>query len=121
MVMGALGLLLGTFGLVVVLSRSILERKQEIALLRAIGYDRTRIRKLITREYLFLLFWGILTGFGSAIIATLPSILSSHSGTSFSSILIWLVILVVNGWFWIRLISSISLNNPRIFEGLRNE
>ena len=121
MVMGALGLLLGTFGLVVVLSRSILERKQEIALLRAIGYDRTRIRKLITREYLFLLFWGILTGFGSAIIATLPSILSSHSGTSFSSILIWLVILVVNGWFWIRLVSGISLNNPWIYEGLRNE
>lgn len=121
MVMGALGLLLGTFGLVVVLSRSVLERKQEIALLRAIGYDRVRIRKLITREYLFLLFWGIITGFGSAIIATLPSILSSHSGTSFSSILIWLVILVVNGWFWIRLVSSISLNNPRIYEGLRNE
>jgi len=121
MVMGALGLLLGTFGLVVVLSRSVLERKQEIALLKALGYDRAKIRKLIMREYLFLLFWGIVTGFGSAIIATLPSILSTHSGTSFNSILIWLILLVVNGWFWIRLVSSVSLNSPRINEGLRNE
>ncbi len=121
MVLGALGLLLGTFGLIVVLSRSILERRQEIALLKAVGYPRKEIRKLITREYFFLLFWGILSGFGSAIIATLPSILSSHSGTSFSTILIWLLILVINGWFWIRLLTSASLSNPQIYEGLRNE
>lgn len=121
MVLGALGLLLGTFGLIVVLSRSILERRQEIALLKAVGYPRKDIRKLITREYFFLLFWGILSGFGSAIIATLPSILSSHSGTSFSTILIWLLILVINGWFWIRLLTSASLRNPQIYEGLRNE
>ncbi|MFO7668567.1 MAG: ABC transporter permease [Bacteroidales bacterium] len=121
MVMGALGLLLGTFGLVVVLSRSILERRQEIALLKAVGYGRKEIRQLITREYLFLLFWGILTGFSAAIIATLPSILSAHSGTSFSTILLWLLILSVNGWIWIRVVTSISLNNPRIYDGLRNE
>lgn len=121
MLMGALGLLLGTFGLVVVLSRSILERKQEIALLKAVGYPRKEIRKLITREYFFLLFWGILSGFGSAIIATLPSILSPNTGTSFSTILIWLLILVFNGWFWIRVLTSISLKNPNIYEGLRNE
>jgi len=121
MVLGALGLLLGTFGLIVVLSRSILERRQEIALLKAVGYPRKEIRKLITREYFFLLSWGILSGFGSAIIATLPSILSSHSGTSFSTILIWLFILVINGWFWIRLLTSVSLRNPQIYEGLRNE
>ncbi len=121
MVMGALGLLLGTFGLLVVLSRSLLERRQEIALLKAVGYKRKEIRKLISREYLFLLFWGIFAGFGSAIIATLPSILSSHTGTSFSSILLWLLILIFNGWIWIRVVTSLSLKNPRIYEGLRNE
>lgn len=121
MVLGALGLLLGTFGLVVVLSRSILERRQEIALLKAVGYSAKKIRRLISREYFILLIWGILSGFGAAIIATLPSILSSHSGTSFSTILIWLVILVANGWFWIHILTTISLKNPHIYEGLRNE
>ncbi len=121
MMLGALGLLLGTFGLVVVLSRSILERKQEIALLKAVGYSRKEIRKLITREYLILLIWGIIAGFGSAIIATLPSILSSHTGTSFSTILVWLVILVLNGWVWIRVVTVRSLKNPHINDALRNE
>lgn len=121
MVLGALGLLLGTFGLLVVLSRSILERKQEIALLKAVGYSRSQIRRLLSREYLILLFWGIFSGFGSAILATLPSILSANTGTSFSSILIWLVILLANGYLWIAVLTSLSLRNPRIYEGLRNE
>jgi len=121
MVMGALGLLLGTFGLVVILSRSIQERKQEIAMLRAVGYGRSRIRRLVVSEYVLLLSVGIGTGFITAIIATLPSILSSHTGTSFTSILIWLLILVANGWLWIQLITRSALRGDSIYTALRNE
>ena len=121
MVMGALGLLVGTFGLVVVLSRSILERKQEIALLKAVGYGRKEIRKLIVREYMILLLAGIGTGFLTAIVATLPSILSPHTGISFSSILIWLVLLLANGWIWIHLVTSQALRDQSIYNSLRNE
>lgn len=121
MVMGALGLLLGIFGLAVVLSRSIQERKQEIAMLRAVGYGRSQIRKLVVREYLILLLLGIGAGFLAAIIATLPSILSAHTGTSFSSIVLWLIVLVVNGWLWIQLITRSALKDNRIYTALRNE
>ena len=86
LVMGALGLLLGTFGLLVVLSRSIMERKQEIALLKAVGYGRETIRKLVVREYVILLLMGIGTGFLTAVIATLPSMLSPNTGTSFTTL-----------------------------------
>ena len=121
MVMGALGLLVGIFGLVVVLSRSILERRREIALLKSVGYSRNKIGRLIVVEYLFLLWAGILAGFGSAIVATLPAILSSHTGTSFTSILLWLGILVLNGWIWILLITRISLRNRTLYNSLRND
>ena len=121
MAMGALGLLVGTFGLVVVLSRSILERKQEIALLKALGYRRREIRRLVVREYLVLLLVGIGTGFVTAVVATLPSILNSHAGTSFNSILLWLVILVVNGWCWIQVVTRSALNRKAIYEALRND
>jgi ABC-type antimicrobial peptide transport system permease subunit len=119
--MGALGLLVGTFGLVVVLSRSILERKQEIALLKAVGYQRKEIRSLVVREYMILLLAGIGTGFVTAILATLPSILNAHTGTSFTSILIWLLVLTFNGWFWIQLVTRSALNNDSIYSALRNE
>ncbi len=121
MVLGALGLLVGTFGLVVVLWRSVMERSQEIALLKAVGYGRNEIRSLVVREYMFLLLMGIGTGFVTAIIATLPSILNSHTGTSFTSILIWLLVLVLNGWFWIHLVSRVALKNEAIYSALRNE
>ncbi|TFH26127.1 MAG: ABC transporter permease [Bacteroidia bacterium] len=121
MALGALGLLVGTFGLVVVLSRSILERKQEIALLKAVGYARKEIRKLVVREYMILLLAGIGTGFVTAIVATLPSLLNTHTGTSFISILIWLLVLVVNGWFWIELVTRSALKNDSIYSALRND
>jgi hypothetical protein len=121
MVMGALGLLLGTFGMVVVLSRSIQERKQEIAMLRAVGFGKVQIRKLVVREYVLLLTVGVGTGFITAIIATLPSLLSAHTGTSFSSILIWLLVLLANGWLWIQLITRSALKGDSIYEALRNE
>jgi putative ABC transport system permease protein len=119
--LGALGLLVGTFGLVVILSRSILERKQEIALLKAVGYRRKEIRKLVVREYMILLLAGIGTGFVTAIVATLPSILNAHTGTSFTSILIWLLVLVLNGWFWIQLVTRSALNKDSIYSALRND
>jgi putative ABC transport system permease protein len=121
MVLGALGLLVGTFGLVVVLWRSIMERSQEIALLKAVGYGRREIRRLVVREYMLLLLMGIGTGFVTAIVATLPSILNAHTGTSFNSILIWLVVLVVNGWIWIQLVTRSALKNESIYSALRNE
>jgi len=121
MVMGALGLLLGTFGLVVVLSRSIQERKQEIAMLKAVGYGRKQIRNLVVREYVILLSAGIGAGFLTAIIATLPSLLSAHAGASFSSILLWLLVLLVNGWIWIQLITRSALRGESIYTALRNE
>ena len=121
MVLGALGLLVGTFGLVVVLWRSVLERSREIALLKAVGYSRRQIRSLVVREYLFLLFMGIGTGFVTAIVATLPSLVNPDTGTSFSSILIWLAVLVVNGWIWIQLVTRSALRNEAIYSALRNE
>ncbi len=39
--LGALGLLLGTFGLAAVLARNVLERRRELGLLGAIGFTRT--------------------------------------------------------------------------------
>jgi putative ABC transport system permease protein len=121
LVMGALGLLLGTFGLVVVLSRSIMERRQEIALLKAVGYGRKTIRKLVVREYVILLLMGIGSGFLTAVIATLPSITSPNTGTSFTTILLLLLLLVGNGWLWIRVVTASALKERTLVTALRNE
>jgi putative ABC transport system permease protein len=121
LVMGALGLLLGTVGLAIVLYRSILERKSEISLLRAVGYSLHQIKSMIIREYMFLLIAGSGIGFLAAIIATLPSILSPNMEVSFVTIILVLIILLLNGWFWSWLLTGSGLKNKDIYTALREE
>ena len=53
--LGGLGLLLGTIGLATVMFRNVLERRRELGLLRAVGYDRAGMTVMIVAEAGFLL------------------------------------------------------------------
>jgi ABC-type antimicrobial peptide transport system permease subunit len=121
LVLGALGLLLGTVGLGIVLFRTLLERRNEIALMKAVGFRQKLIRRIISREYNFLLISGIGIGFITAVIATLPSILSPNTSISFITLLLLVLILVLSGWLWTFFISSLALRNRAIYGGLREE
>lgn len=72
--LGALGLLLGTIGLGAVLARNVLERKRELALLRAIGYSPRHIRVMVLSESVALVLPGVLLGAISAVLAVTPAI-----------------------------------------------
>src|SRR5204862_51922 len=64
--LGALGLVLGTVGLATVLLRNVLERRQELALLRAIGYRRQVLAAIIVTENAVLMVLGLACGTISA-------------------------------------------------------
>lgn len=121
LVMGALGLLLGTIGLSIVLYRSILERREELALLKALGYGRRKIRSVVMREYLLLLTAGTLIGSLAAVIATLPALLSPNNGISIIMILAIIFVLLLNGITWIWWMSGAAVRRKAISEALRNE
>ena len=70
--LGALGLLLGTIGLAVSQLRSILERRQELAVMRAMGFTRKRLAGFVMSETASLLLTGIGCGVVCAIFAVLP-------------------------------------------------
>lgn len=71
--LGGLGLLVGTIGLAAVLLRNILERRKELALLRAVGYGRGDVFTLIAAENAVLLGWGLAVGALSAFVAIAPA------------------------------------------------
>ncbi len=75
--LGALGLLLGTIGLAVAQLRSVLERRQELAVMRAIGFTQGRLAAVVMRETASLLLMGIGCGAICAILAVLPHALLS--------------------------------------------
>lgn len=77
--LGALGLLLGTIGLAVAQLRSVLERRNELAVMRAVGFTRGRLANLVLGENLFLLLMGMGCGVITAVLAVLPYAWSSGS------------------------------------------
>ncbi|NNJ26434.1 ABC transporter permease [Alienimonas chondri] len=70
--LGGLGLLLGTLGLAAVMLRNVLERRSELALLRAVGLGTRRIAGLVLTETALLLVWGLASGTLAALLALWP-------------------------------------------------
>jgi hypothetical protein len=109
-VLGAIGLLLGTIGLGVAQLRSAIERRGELATMRAIGFTKTRLIWLLTLENAWQLFRGIGIGVGSAALATLPAILNGQpfAGLAWPATMLGLVIVsglvcsVVAAWTAMR-------------------
>ena len=95
--LGGLGLVLGTFGLGAVLLRNVLERRRELALMRAVGYNAGHLSLMVLAENAFLLFGGLVTGTGSALIAIAPAWLERGGGVPFLSLASLLLLVVVTG------------------------
>ena len=75
--LGGLGMLLGSLGLGVVVLRNMLERRAELAVLRAVGYSRVAIGWLVISEHAWLLVLGLSTGLIAALVAVLPALQST--------------------------------------------
>jgi len=95
--LGALGLLLGTFGLATVQLRSILERRKELALLRAAGFGGRRLAKMVLWENLVLLLGGLATGVLAAAFAVVPHIFFTQAAPPGSDLVIMIGIILIVG------------------------
>ena len=95
--LGGLGLVLGTFGLGAVLLRNVLERRRELALMRAVGYNAGHLSLMVLAENTFLLFGGLLVGTGCALIAIAPALIERGGDMSMLSLAVLLFIVVAAG------------------------
>jgi putative ABC transport system permease protein len=77
--LGGLGLVLGTLGMAAVMLRNVFERRQELALLRAVGYNSSHFTLMVIAENALLLFCGLLTGSICAALAIAPAFFA-HGG-----------------------------------------
>jgi putative ABC transport system permease protein len=117
--LGGLGLVLGTLGLGAVLLRNVLERRRELALLRAVGYNGSHFSLMVIAENGFLLFCGLLTGTACALVSITPVILS-RGGQPPTVILTLLVAVLVSGLASSLLATAAVLRSP-LLSALRAE
>jgi len=95
--LGALGLLLGTFGLATVQTRNVFERRGELALLRATGFRRRRLGELVMLENALLLLAGLAVGVIAALVAVLPHMFSGGAAVPLETLSIMLGVVAVVG------------------------
>jgi putative ABC transport system permease protein len=101
MLLGGLGVILGTFGLGFLLIRNILDRQNELAIYRAIGFQKSYIIRLLTAEHLLILVCGMGIGIISGMAAILPGLISNISGIPFGFLAVILSLVFLTGFLWI--------------------
>ncbi len=103
--MGAFGMLLGIIGLSIFLIRNMLERKNELALFKAMGFGNGTILAILLYENMTLFLAGILSGSLSAFIAAAPTLLQGGQTVPTAFLLFVLGFLLLNGILWIYFVS----------------
>ncbi|MEI7422983.1 MAG: ABC transporter permease [Prolixibacteraceae bacterium] len=86
LMLGTLGLLIGTIGLGILIFRITLEQIPEYALLLSVGFRKSRILRMLLTEKLTLIAGSVLAGMLPAAVSALPILISSQH----NSLWIWL-------------------------------
>ena len=118
--MGGLGLILGSVGLGMVVLRNVLDRRGELAMLRAVGHTQHKLRYMIFWEHLVLLLCGLAVGLVAAFLAVAPVLAQPSPDIPYISVMLTIAAIAASGVFWIWLACLFALKGPMI-EPLRNE
>ncbi len=111
--LGALGLLLGTFGLATVQVRGVIERRGELALLRAAGFSRARLARMVLCEHAVLLLAGLVLGTVAALAAVVPHGALGNAQAPWGELTAWLAVVLAvglaSGWAALRAMARAPL------------
>jgi hypothetical protein len=106
--LGGIGLLLGIFGLAVIQSRNVFERRKEIALFQAIGFSRSSVILMLLYESFMLLFRGLALACTASLFAVLPFFLGFSSQTASPQSVAVQFVWLVGGMIAIGAVSNVA-------------
>lgn len=110
--LGGLGLLLGTLGLGIVLLRNAIERRGELAILRAFGFRRALLSRMLLAENGFLMLAGLGIGSSSALIAVAPHLIAHGALVPWASLGLTLALIYAAGLIASAIAVSFALRAP---------
>ena len=117
--LGGLGLVLGTLGLSTVLLRNVMERRRELALLRAVGYSSFHLVQMVIAENVLLLSGGLATGAACALLAIAPALLAR--GSHFPTFSLGLLLAVLATGLVASLLATTAALRSALLPALRAE
>jgi ABC-type antimicrobial peptide transport system permease subunit len=119
-ILGGLGLILGSLGLGLVVLRNMLERRNELAMLRAVGFNKMTLKYMVFYEHAGLMLGGLLCGVVAALVAAGPALKSPGASVPYASLTLTVAGIALSGVVWIWLAATFALSG-KMLEALRNE
>ncbi|VGO17533.1 hypothetical protein PDESU_06130 [Pontiella desulfatans] len=120
LVLGALGLAVGSLGMGVVVLRNVQDRRAETALLQAVGYRKMVLRKLLFMEHGLLMLAGLAVGIVAAAVAMVPALFITKTQASPGFLLALLLFVVACGAACMALAIGMAMKGDTL-RGLGNE
>jgi putative ABC transport system permease protein len=118
--LGGLGLILGSVGLGMVVVRNILDRRGELAMMRAVGFERVALKRMVFYEHSGLMLGGLLCGVAAALMAVVPALMSPRAQVPYLSLALTVAAIAVSGGIWIWVATHIALGG-KLLDALRSE
>jgi hypothetical protein len=118
--LGGLGLVLGTLGMAAVLLRNVFERRRELALLRAVGYNSSHFALMVISENVLMLCCGVGLGFVCALLAIAPVFFERGGRLPNISLGLLLVAVLISGALASLIATLAALRSP-LLAALRAE
>jgi ABC-type antimicrobial peptide transport system permease subunit len=119
-VLGGLGLLLGTVGLATVVLRNVLDRRAELGMLRAVGFETKSLKKMIFLEHVIVIAWGLVGGTAAALAATAGVVGAGRGAAPYIYVAATALAVGISSLVWVVLAAAVSADD-RILEALRME
>ncbi|RPH99161.1 MAG: ABC transporter permease [Calditrichaeota bacterium] len=120
MILGGLALMIGSIGIGLLLQRNVAERRGELALMRAVGFNHNTLQKMVFIEHALLVAVGIGCGAAASLISSLFASGKSGAPVTLTLILFSLLAMVGSGWLWTLIAAKWSLTEE-LLSALRNE
>jgi ABC-type antimicrobial peptide transport system permease subunit len=118
--LGGLGLILGSVGLGLVVLRNVLERRGELAMLRAVGLSKDALKQVVFYEHSGLMVCGLACGLVAALVAVSPVLKSPGADVPYFSLAITVAAIAISGLVWIGIAAAFALSG-KLLDALRNE
>jgi len=118
--LGGLGLILGSVGLGLVVLRNVLDRRGELAMLRAVGFDKIMLKKMIFHEHSGLMLGGLACGVIAALVAVGPALKNPGAQAASFSLVLTIGAIGISGMIWIWIAANFALSGGML-DALRNE
>lgn len=119
-VLGGLGMILGSVGLGLVVLRNMLDRRAELAILRAVGYTRGTLKRMVIYEHAGLLAGGLACGVVAALVAVAPALRSPGAQVPYLSLALMVAAIAASGILWVWLATTLAARG-QMLAALRSE